>query len=1147
MKRITNFLMLLLLAMCGIGANAQTTVSLDGTSTTGGTFYKGGKYSQGAGVAQTGSAWCCSWVNTGSTPQITLEVRDGTWGNMNSYNANGFAMYRGNNGLVNGNTLYYRLAIANGYRINGIEMQFYNANASYQVTLSCNGVSATATSASASEAATLTVTDLKAQYVDIALTVGANQGCYVPVFNVTYEAADIEYNYSYTQYDATSFTELGSGSGSTTGYSEGYNFTAPSVPSGYALLGVFDATTQAELDLSSTITATNIVLLYSPILTDLANASSSKAYTITSPRGYFYAASADTTQFSSTMTGKADPTNPLHTWTFVTIDGNTYLYNVGANKFASIAAISGHDLVTSAPVTIGGVASTYKSGYPIVMTFALGSNTYYMNMNASGVMIDGWSTHDDGNVLQIVEVPGVTVTPEAYTANFTCTGGSLTSVYVDGTEVALGTDVVLTSGATVSNSATVNAIETYNGYNTLAEALAASNFSGTVDVTMTAAQTDITINVVDGNNNILKTSTLIGAVENQTYDLYTELGISTNFVTLTPSSVTGGSANQTITVTAAYQNLPFTPSTASAPVWQAMSIGNESSWWYSSGTTISNWNGNALPTSTADAYAWAFYGDPINGFVIQNKDTNLYLGGRTASGGALTLVEAANAVKFLPVYNNASTVKWISADYGYYIDRSGGQPYAHTSGQAIYFANLYDVNFAVTSAPITAVTVGNTAVNTGSNVLLASTATVGLAETGLYVMTYDGYATIAEALAADADGVINLAIGVDATVLEPYFTYAGCVNALSEAAATSLTSDYEALIASPTYDNYATLKAQIDANLVQPTEGYYYMQSAFDAYYTQQSVNKAMFYNTSSDAIEWANEDSVAPYVLKLTAVEGATTFNLYAPLADKYLAAKDGSTTTDASGALAFEVNTAKPGAVVLAYNPTGGTDAALHTAGHSSGAGVSGNLTGWTTDSEASMWRLVPVEIEEITLIAPEGVADGDEVMQGFANATDAQLPLNVGVFTITEDLGAGARLDTIATSQIAANQGYIISGVKGATVPLLPVETVDAPAGNLLVAGDGSVVSGGYILAYKKGEAEAKFWPINGLTVPANRSYLPEGAPTRGLENIFGGIGEDVTGINGITTGAENGTVYDLQGRRVNNATKGVYIINGKKVIK
>ena len=46
-----------------------------------------------------------------------------------------------------------------------------------------------------------------------------------------------------------------------------------------------------------------------------------------------------------------------------------------------------------------------------------------------------------------------------------------------------------------------------------------------------------------------------------------------------------------------------------------------------------------------------------------------------------------------------------------------------------------------------------------------------------------------------------------------------------------------------------------------------------------------------------------------------------------------------------------------------------------------------------------------------------------------------------------------------------------------------------------------------------------------------------------------------INGVTTGIQNAmvadnakqTIYTLDGRKVNNAVKGVYIINGKKVIK
>ena len=42
-------------------------------------------------------------------------------------------------------------------------------------------------------------------------------------------------------------------------------------------------------------------------------------------------------------------------------------------------------------------------------------------------------------------------------------------------------------------------------------------------------------------------------------------------------------------------------------------------------------------------------------------------------------------------------------------------------------------------------------------------------------------------------------------------------------------------------------------------------------------------------------------------------------------------------------------------------------------------------------------------------------------------------------------------------------------------------------------------------------------------------------------------EVTGINAVNAAAQNGAaVYDLQGRRVSNAQKGVYIINGQKVL-
>lgn len=43
------------------------------------------------------------------------------------------------------------------------------------------------------------------------------------------------------------------------------------------------------------------------------------------------------------------------------------------------------------------------------------------------------------------------------------------------------------------------------------------------------------------------------------------------------------------------------------------------------------------------------------------------------------------------------------------------------------------------------------------------------------------------------------------------------------------------------------------------------------------------------------------------------------------------------------------------------------------------------------------------------------------------------------------------------------------------------------------------------------------------------------------------EDTTGIDGITSNVhQRSEIFDLQGRRVSNVGKGLYIVNGKKVL-
>ena len=68
----------------------------------------------------------------------------------------------------------------------------------------------------------------------------------------------------------------------------------------------------------------------------------------------------------------------------------------------------------------------------------------------------------------------------------------------------------------------------------------------------------------------------------------------------------------------------------------------------------------------------------------------------------------------------------------------------------------------------------------------------------------------------------------------------------------------------------------------------------------------------------------------------------------------------------------------------------------------------------------------------------------------------------------------------------------------------------------------------------------------TVPAGKAYLLASdvpAEARSLNFLFA---DNATGINGISSELQNGEFYNLQGQRVETPTKGLYIVNGTKVI-
>ena len=64
---------------------------------------------------------------------------------------------------------------------------------------------------------------------------------------------------------------------------------------------------------------------------------------------------------------------------------------------------------------------------------------------------------------------------------------------------------------------------------------------------------------------------------------------------------------------------------------------------------------------------------------------------------------------------------------------------------------------------------------------------------------------------------------------------------------------------------------------------------------------------------------------------------------------------------------------------------------------------------------------------------------------------------------------------------------------------------------------------------------------------RAYIQLSQPA-GARLIFSIDGNETTAIDGIeTVESENGNIYNLQGQRVQKAQKGIYIVNGKKVLK
>lgn len=135
----------------------------------------------------------------------------------------------------------------------------------------------------------------------------------------------------------------------------------------------------------------------------------------------------------------------------------------------------------------------------------------------------------------------------------------------------------------------------------------------------------------------------------------------------------------------------------------------------------------------------------------------------------------------------------------------------------------------------------------------------------------------------------------------------------------------------------------------------------------------------------------------------------------------------------------------------------------------------------------------------------------------------------------------------NKVPANTGLVLKATSTGSpiaVPILSDVANDVSANKMEGAANATTAiaeNGGYILK------DGVFQPATAGTLAAGKAYLAIAVSS--ASELLLDFDGDVTGINSIENGTlkiENAEVYNLAGQRVAQPTKGLYIVNGRKVV-
>lgn len=158
-------------------------------------------------------------------------------------------------------------------------------------------------------------------------------------------------------------------------------------------------------------------------------------------------------------------------------------------------------------------------------------------------------------------------------------------------------------------------------------------------------------------------------------------------------------------------------------------------------------------------------------------------------------------------------------------------------------------------------------------------------------------------------------------------------------------------------------------------------------------------------------------------------------------------------------------------------------------------------------------------------------------------ANLVVPTGVKAFIATSSSADELTLTSVPKIKEGTPVILNATEGYYSFEITDETVTYPNANLLKISDGTITNGVYVLA-KKGD-DVKFYKWAGGALSPGKVYVeaPSSSAREYLDFVFD---NEATAIETVKTNKVDGQYYNLAGQRVANPTKGLYIVNGNKVI-